>query len=142
MDWIFDDGGRTAAGFKGTTGDCVTRAIAIGLQRDYREVYDELHELLKAAPDKVAGKSRSPRDGVPRDIYQPYLLDAGWAWTATMRIGSGTTVHLRTDELPAGRLIARVSKHVCAVIDGVVRDTHDPTRDGRRAVYGYFAPRS
>jgi hypothetical protein len=27
--WQFDDGGRGAAGFKGKTGDCVCRAIAI-----------------------------------------------------------------------------------------------------------------
>ena len=27
--WLYNDGGRTAAGFKGETGDCVTRAIAI-----------------------------------------------------------------------------------------------------------------
>ena len=25
-----------------------------------------------------------------------------------------------------------------AVIDGVIRDTHDPGRDGTRCVYGYY----
>jgi hypothetical protein len=30
MTFVYDDGGRSAAGFKGKTGDCVTRAIAIG----------------------------------------------------------------------------------------------------------------
>lgn len=44
MDWVFDDGGRAAAGFKGQTGDCVTRALAIALGRDYREVYDAMHD--------------------------------------------------------------------------------------------------
>lgn len=29
MTFVYDDGGRSAAGFKGKTGDCVTRAIAI-----------------------------------------------------------------------------------------------------------------
>jgi len=27
---------------------------------------------------------------------------------------------------------------LCAVIDGVIRDTHDPARSGVRAVYGYY----
>jgi hypothetical protein len=31
-----------------------------------------------------------------------------------------------------------VSKHYCAVIDGVIHDTSDPSRDGTRCVYGYW----
>ena len=62
----------------------------------------------------------------------------GWQWTPTMRIGSGCKVHLRADELPAGRLVVSVSRHVVAVVDGVVHDTHDSTRGGSRCVYGYF----
>lgn len=41
-------------------------------------------------------------------------------------------------ELPSGRLIVAVSRHLCAVIDGVIHDTFDPSRDGTRCVYGYF----
>ena len=59
-----------------------------------------------------------------------------------MTIGSGTRVHLRADELPAGRLIVRISKHMSAVIDGVVYDMFDPTRGGTRVVYGYFTQAS
>jgi len=62
----------------------------------------------------------------------------GWQWTSTMQIGSGCTVHLRPDELPQGRLVVSLSRHVVAVIDGVAYDTHDPTRGGLRCVYGYF----
>src|SRR6516164_288534 len=43
-----------------------------------------------------------------------------------MRIGQGCTVHLARGELPMGRLIVSVSRHVVAVIDGVIHDTHDP----------------
>jgi hypothetical protein len=57
-----------------------------------------------------------------------------------MRVGSGCRVHLRADELPPGRLIVRVSKHVAAVIDGVIHDTFDCSRGGTRCVYGYFTP--
>ena len=31
-----------------------------------------------------------------------------------------------------------LSRHMCAVIDGVIHDTYDPSRDGTRAVYGYY----
>ena len=55
-----------------------------------------------------------------------------------MFIGSGTTVHLKADELPKGRIICNVSKHYTAVVDGVIQDTYDPSRRGTRAVYGYW----
>lgn len=136
-----NDGGREAAGFKGDAGDCVTRAIAIALRLSYRDVYDELAERMAAT-----GKPRSARNGIPRKVYEAYLSDHGWLWTPTMSIGSGCTVHLN-DELyehafgevvygPA--LIARLSKHVCAVLNGAIHDTFDPSRHGTRCVYGYF----
>lgn len=59
--FTYDDGGRAAAGFKGSAGDCVARSIAI-----------------------VAGL------------------------------------------------------HYTAVIDGIIHDTHDCSRDGSRCVYGYW----
>jgi len=55
-----------------------------------------------------------------------------------MFIGSGCRVHLRSKELPMGTLIVSVSKHLTTVIDGVINDTHDCSRDGTRCVYGYW----
>lgn len=55
-----------------------------------------------------------------------------------MFIGVGCRVHLQADELPSGRLIVSLSKHVTAIINGVVHDTHDPSRGGNRCVYGYW----
>jgi len=69
-----------------------------------------------------------------RDVYDSLAA----RWFPTMGIGTGCRVHLRADELPEGRIIARLSRHLCAVIDGVPHDTHDPSRDGTRCVYGYF----
>merc|ERR1712178_77188 len=63
----------------------------------------------------------------------------GWKWTATMRFGQGCKVHLCREELPAGRLVCRVTKHMVAVIDGVIHDTGDCSRDSTRCVYGYFS---
>lgn len=147
------DGGRAAAGFKGTTGDCVTRAIAIATGEPYREVYDALHETAKGDRAHMAKLTlrygprarahASPRDGVARKVYDAYLSALGWEWVPTMQIGQGCTVHLSANELPLGRLVVRVSKHLCAVIDGVLYDNHDCSRGGTRCVYGYWRePRS
>jgi hypothetical protein len=146
-EWQYDDGGRADAGYRGSAGDCVTRAIAIATQRPYREVYDSLHEGALQRPNLTrlelrygaqARRHASPRTGVHRRVYDQYLTTLGWKWTPTMLIGQGCTVHLRADELPSGRIIARLSRHLCAVIDGVVHDTFDPSRDGTRCVYGYW----
>ncbi len=151
MQFVYDDGGRKAAGFTGDAGDCVTRAIAIATGKPYQEVYDALHAGIKefakgrsrAAKRAASGggrKGTTPRNGVHREVYQTYLESLGWVWVPTMTIGQGCNTHLAADELPAGRVIARVSKHVCAVIDGVLRDTSNCARAGERCVYGYFVP--
>ena len=45
---------------------------------------------------------------------------------------------MRKDELPEGRIICNLSRHYAAVIDGVLHDTYDSTRNGNRCVYGYW----
>ena len=55
-----------------------------------------------------------------------------------MQVGSGCRVHLRREELPKGRLVVRLSRHLTAVIDGVIHDIYNPDRRGTRCVYGYF----
>lgn len=139
--FMYDDGGRKDAGYKGDAGDCVVRSIAIATGKSYLEVYDAINILAK---DERVGRRKkrmsksSSRNGVDRKIYQSYLESLGWQWVPTMFIGKGCKVHLRANELPRGRVIVRLSKHLAAVIDGVVHDTYDPSRDGTRCVYGYF----
>lgn len=139
--WSYDDGGRAASGFRGEAGDCVARSLAIILDRPYREVYDEINVFVKTNERRRKKGSSSSRTGVYKTTTRRIMEHFGFGWTPTMQVGQGCTVHLRADELPSGRIIASVSKHVCAVIDGVVHDTHDPTREGTRCVYGYWTPR-
>lgn len=138
--FVKDDGGRAEAGFKGSAGDCVTRAIAIASGISYRTVYADM-----AFGMARRGKSRSAREGVHKSVYRPYLEETlGWEWHPTMSIGSGCRIHLREIELPMGRLVVRLSRHIAAVIDGVLHDTYDCSRGGTRCVYGYWkqpAPR-
>lgn len=126
MTWIFDDGGRAAAGYRGWTRDCTVRAIAIATGRPYAQVYDDLLG------------SGGGRRGVSSLRTRRYLADMGWWWAPTMRVGTGCRVHLRAEELPPGRLIVRVSHHLTAVIEGIVHDLYDPTRQGTRCVYGLW----
>jgi hypothetical protein len=137
MKWVYDDGGRKAAGFRGRAGDCVTRSIAIATLVPYRQVYALLNEQAQRELP-TGGRRSSARNGVFRQTCQRVLESLGWRWVPTMKIGGGCRVHLKTAELPRGRLIVRSSKHTTAVIDGIIHDTHDPSRGGTRCVYGYF----
>jgi hypothetical protein len=137
--FCFNDGGREAAGFKGSTGDCVTRAIAIVTGKPYKEVYDAINVLSESErTGKRKKKKSNARTGVFKTTYRKYLESLGYEWIPTMQIGSGCKVHLRSDELPAGRIIVRVTRHLTAMIDGVINDTHDCSRQGTRCVYGYY----
>ena len=141
-----NDGGRAAAGFKGGAGDCVVRSIAIAANLPYLKVYEDWREAnAKYAQQRDNKLSRllnqrgpSPRNGNHRHVFHDYILERGFEWVPTMKVGAGCQVHLRPDELPRGTLIVKVSKHLTAVIDGVIHDTHNPSRGGSRCVYGYY----
>lgn len=140
MRWIQCDGGRQRAGYKGVTGDCVTRAIAIAANLPYQEVYDALNEL---ASNERRGKRKksisNARTGVHRFTYEKYLFSLGWKWQPTMTIGSGCKVHVRDGELPTDKwLILSLSKHLCAFKNNFIFDMFDPSRNGTRCVYGYY----
>jgi hypothetical protein len=140
--FVYDDGGRAAAGYIGKAGDCVCRAVAIASGKPYTEVYAALSAGTGSQRASKHGgkKPASARNGINtgRKWFNDYMTGLGFTWVPTMQIGSGCTVHLRAEELPAGRLVVNVSKHYVAVIDGVVHDTYDPTRNGGRCVYGYY----
>lgn len=147
--FVYNDGGRAAAGYKGNAGDCACRAITIATERPYKEVYYELSTLMKQDNGKNRRGNATPRDGVKMEIIKKFLTRHGWKWVPTMKVGQGCKVHLDAKELPAGRIIVRISKHITVMIDGVIHDTYDPrwytvnnvngnkTVAGR-CVYGYF----
>lgn len=139
MEYVYNDGGRAEAGYKGYVGDCAVRSICIITGKPYQEVYDGIN--LIAQREKITKKKKSKstaRSGVYRRTFKQYAESLGFRWTPTMFVGSGCKVHLRKEELPAGRIIVNVSKHYVAVIDGVIHDTFDPSREGKRCVYGYW----
>lgn len=142
MTYVYDDGGRKAAGRKGHTGDCVCRAIAIASGLPYEDVYRVLADGMgsQRKTSRSPKQKRSASDGVSvgRKWFKDYMTSLGARWISTMGIGTGCTVHVRKDELPSGRLVLSLSGHYAAFIDGVLHDTSDCSRDGTRCVYGYW----
>ena len=124
----YNDGGRSKTGRKGHAGDCVCRAIAIAMNRDYDEVYREL-----ADANKAAGYKKSARNGIMRKVYEDYLNQYGWVWHTAPKFEGRKARHY---DMPDGTVIVRMARHVACVIDGVVHDTWDSRR---KMVYGYWA---
>lgn len=147
MPWTYDDGGRRDAGYRGTAADCACRAIAIATGRPYQVVYDLINVLGRAErPRKPRRNGKRPapssaRTGVHKATTRRIMAELGWAWYPLMGIGTGCQVHLAQGEVPCRpgeRVVVQLSGHVAAVVNGVVRDTHDPGRGGTRCIYGYW----
>jgi len=131
---VYHDGGR-ANYFRGQTNDCVCRAVSIATGQDYIDVYNLFNTFSQKNGEGYI------RNGIHRKTWNDvknYLKENGWKWAATMGIGTVCKTHLKSGELPNGTLIVQVSKHLTTVIDGVIYDTFDPSRNSTRCVYGYF----
>lgn len=148
LPYVYDDGGRAEAGYRGAAGDCGTRAWAIALGLDYETVRQELMEITKAwqntSNTKAAKRSRAKGPSVRNGTWKPVMdlmADAhGWAWKSLKTIGSSETWHLNestADVLGTDTFVARVSRHFCAVQYGIVRDSHDPRRIVYDAIGGF-----
>lgn len=149
VQFIETDGGRKEAGFeKEDVSDCVCRAVAIASGRPYNEIYRRLSEgnykqrKSKHVKDNWGGKNlhNNADYGVftNRKWFKDYMKELGFEWFPTMSIGSGCKVHVKASELPKGRLVLKLSRHSAAFIDGVLHDTYDCSRGGKRCVYGYY----
>lgn len=125
----YNDGGRSKYYRASEVGDCAVRAAAIATGRDYKEVYCIFRNIM----------GTTPRNGVSKEDTRKVMAALGGEWIPCMKIGSGCTVHLAANEIPMkGRVICSLSAHVTAVVDGVINDTYDPSRNGSRCVYGYW----
>ena len=139
MDLVYSDGGRAAAGYKGRAGDCVVRAIAIAAQKPYQEVYYAINAFALAERVRRGRSSSEPQRCRANDVR---------GLSTNTRLGMGTD-HAGWFRLPSapknggatqGTPVVRLSRHLTAVIDGVIHDIYNPDRQGSRCVYGYFKP--
>jgi hypothetical protein len=147
MPWVYNDGGYKTSGFTAKEGNQVVIALAIATGQEYREVYHQIYRRqveyvngLRHGRIKKAGAAISDV-GVWPEVSKGYLRDLGWTWTPTMTVGSGVTMHLSYEEVPDEPvLVCSVSRSLVTVFHGVVQATHDPSRAGSRAVYGFWVP--
>lgn len=113
----------------------MVRATAIATGLPYERVYRDLFDMGK----QMRVKQASPRTGVEKKVYRTYFSELGYTHVAKMGIGTGCQVHVCVEEIPPkGTFILNLSKHVSCVIDGTILDTHDPSRNGNRCVYGWW----
>jgi hypothetical protein len=86
----FNDGGRSASGYRGKTGDCVVRSIAIATGLPYQHIYDLVNRssVYERTGTRKRGKSNA-RTGVYKSTIKRVMNSLGWVWTPTMQIGSG-----------------------------------------------------
>ena len=129
-----NDGGRLKAGWKGkNAGDCVPRALAIGLKRDYGAVRKELDALTK---EMTGGFSTTTNNGCSVPVYHRFLTEQGWQPVLVKK------AYLK-DVPQKGVYIAVLSGHITTVVDGVVHDAWDcrksrRTQSGSPKMLGYY----
>ena len=120
--YVYDDGGRSEAGYKGAAGDCVARAMAIMLEepdgsRPYRYCYRTL-----AQGNADAGGTRSARNGVMTKIYSKIFEAHG---LTKVKLPKGPRPTYTEAYERYGNCLVKTTKHVCAIINGQLHDTFD-----------------
>lgn len=142
----YNDGGRASAGFKGTAGDCVVRAIAIATGLPYAEVYKRLAEsnktqrVTKGTRTSLAGKATA-RNGIytHRKWFKDYMAELGFVYvTLVPKFGDQPPRIFEIRNIISGRMILSLRRHSAAMVDGVLMDTWDSSNEGLAKVYGYW----
>ncbi len=144
IDYHYDDGGREAAGYRGRTGDCVVRAIAVCARQDYRAVYLTMAEQMKRNGYAASGNAYAIRERSRRAPRRKGQITARRVQDRVLELYGFRKVRLPAGARPTfteaheryGDCIVGTTKHVAAVVDGALRDTFD----GR--VYQWAKPRT
>jgi hypothetical protein len=90
MRFVYNDGGRATAGYRGKTGDCACRSISIATGIPYQTVYDGLNFWSSKERRGIRKRGMShARTGIHKATMQRYLeANVGWKWVPTMGIGT------------------------------------------------------
>ena len=115
--FVYDDGGRKAAGYKGRTGDCVTRATAILSGTDYRTVYRMAADL-----NSKGYGIRTARNGINKTDYETMFAQLG---ITKIKLTRGPKPTYSEAYQAYGDCVVTTSKHIAALVNGSLHDTHD-----------------
>ena len=129
----YDDGGRRAAGYRGDTGDCVVRAIAICAGKDYKAVYLTMAEHMRRNGYAASGNAYATserRRKAPRrrgqlrvkDVQDRVLEVHGFR---KVRLPSGVRPTFTEAHERYGDCIVGTTKHMAAIVGGALRDIWD-----------------
>ena len=126
----FSDGGRAAAGYKGSTGDCVVRAIAILTGEPYKEVYTDMANAMKANGYRKSANPDTAKRGIKRERGQ---LTVKAVQDEVLHYYGIQRVSLPRGKRPTyaaayrryGNCIVSTVKHLSAIVDGYLLDTSD-----------------
>lgn len=127
--YTYDDGGRSDAGFKGDTGDCAVRAIAILTRTPYADVYERMAACMRIAGYGASGnayRQRPRRDLKPaisaRDLQNLVKTSYG---LHRVKLGHGPRPTYSEGWALHGDCLVGTARHVAAIVDGDLRDTFD-----------------
>ena len=120
IEYQYTDGGRSEVfSGKGNAGDCVTRALSIISGRPYKECYDRLAEANK----KYNGGRKSARNGVDKRAYAKVYKEFGLKKISLFNMKPRPTFTEAYNQF--GDCIVSTTKHVAAIVDGVLLDNHN-----------------
>ena len=133
ISYRYDDGGRAVAGYRGKTGDCVVRAIAICARQEYRAVYATMAEHMKANGYAASGNAYATRERNRKAPRRRGQLSARRVQDRVLEAYGFGRVGLPAGERPTfteahrlyGNCVVGTTKHVAAIVDGALRDTFD-----------------
>lgn len=133
--FIENDGGREAAGYKGTTGDCMARAAAIVTGHSYQSVYDSVaefmasHGLAKSANAYLHTRRQQAKNGNGKRVKNGKQLQFDWL----IQYGFEKIKLPQRGERPTfteawhdyGDCVITTTKHIAALRDGALQDLWD-----------------
>ncbi len=133
IDYRYDDGGRAAAGYRGETGDCVVRAIAICAREDYRAVYRTMAEHMKRNGYAASGNAYATRESNRKEPRRRGQLTARRVQRRVLEAYGFRRVRLPAGERPTfteahrqyGDCVVGTARHMAAIVDGALQDTFD-----------------
>jgi len=121
-----NDGGRSLSRRPKQRNDCTVRALAIAEGRDYDLVYDELKDACRKC---AAGFHFTEWANKQPERFEKISFPA-------IKGKPRMNVEMFCCLYSHGRYIARIAKHVMAVIDGVVYDIDGPLLE--KCVYAAY----
>ena len=130
VDFYNDDGGRRAAGYRGTCGDCACRALAIALDQPYPELYQRISagnkQFYLATGTFYKGRRYTARHGCRSEVWASILASHGW--TSLPQDYTWETLPPTCLVQCAKSARKNASRHVAAVVQGTLRDSWNSRR--------------